>query len=161
MSERPIIKIDGTLSLGTPRVGPGELYRALPIKRSIVGSLFLFGFLLAFCTPYFSAGDFLRGPGDGLFGLVSALFILFWFMGWTLAVAVIATLFLGSLFGRETIASSAGVLTIKKEIFGCGFAVDYDTSRILNLRRVEPEQGSSSAWRGPHLAFDFDGKEWA
>ena len=158
MGNRSVINIDGDFSLRPPGVAPGTLVHELPYKRSIFGSLFLGGFLAAFISPYFLIGDIMGGPGGGLFALVTVMFSVFWMLGWSVAVSLIALLFLRSMFGRECLFITPGQLMVRMELFGAGFARTFRGDQIRELRRVEPDKTSPLSWRGPYLTFDHDGE---
>lgn len=153
MSDRSAINIDGKFSLRAPKLGRGERRRTLPFKRSIVGSLFIGGFLAAFSMPYFFFGDMMGGPEGSLFSVVTLLFTLFFMIGWSVGVGFIALLFLGSLFGREVLILAPGFLSLRMELFGMGLTRTFNRDEIQNLHRHEPEKNSPTAWRGPHLQF--------
>ena len=53
MSNQSLINIDGEFELRPPKIQKGEIFRALPFKRSVLGSLFMGGFFAAFCAPFF------------------------------------------------------------------------------------------------------------
>ncbi len=133
MSNRSVINIDGDFSLRPPDVAPGTLVHSLPYKRSIVGSLFLGGFLAAFISPFFFVGSIMGGPDGGLFALVTVMFSVFWMLGWSVAVSLIALLFLGSMFGRECLFITPGQLVVRMELFGAGFARTFRGDEIKDL----------------------------
>lgn len=147
-----------TFSFG-PRSEPVEcddVYEELPFKRSVFGTLIVGGMLALFCIPYFEIGDIVRGPGtDTLFGLVTMLFGAFWLTGWTVGVAFLAVVFLGSMFGRETVHVRPGHLILRKELFGLGIATGYPWQAVENLRKDAGDDKRRGEWRGPHLAFDY------
>ena len=159
MSNQSLINIDGEFELRPPKIQKGEIFRALPFKRSVLGSLFMGGFFAAFCAPFFFIGEMMgAGPDGSLFALVTLMFSLFWMMGWSVAVSLIGMLFLGTLFGRETIYLSPGQLILRRELFGAGFAMTFRGDRISNLRREEPDKASPKTWRGPHMCFENEGE---
>ncbi len=153
MHPRSLIKPDGEFSFRPPTIGPTDVEKILPLKRSVVGTLVIGGFLLAFCIPYFSIDGFTPASEDSLFSLVSMMFMGFWFMGWTLAVGVIGLLFLATMFARERLILSEGQLCLRFEMFGVGMSRRFDGDDIKNLERVEPARNSPSGWRGPHMQF--------
>ncbi len=158
MSNRSVINIDGDFSLRPPDVALGTLVHSLPYKRSIVGSLFLGGFLAAFISPFFFVGSIMGGPDGGLFALVTVMFSVFWMLGWSVAVSLIALLFLGSMFGRECLFITPGQLVIRMELFGAGFARTFRGDEIKDLQRIEPEKNAPLSWRGPYMTFDHEGE---
>ena len=158
MSNRSVINIDGDFSLRPPDVALGTRVHSLPYKRSIVGSLFLGGFLAAFISPFFFIGDIMGGPAGSLFALVTVMFSAFWMLGWLVAVSLIALLFLGSMFGRECLIITPGQLVLRMEILGAGFSRTFRGDQIRALQRIEPEAGSPLSWRGPYLTFEHEGK---
>ena len=160
MANKPIIKLDGKFSLGLPKIEPGDVFRILPFKRSYPVSIVLGVFLIGFSAPLFSVAEMMgMGPTDDLFTLVTTLFTVMWMMGWSVGVAVLALLFVGSLLGRESLHMKPGELTIRIELLGVGRARTFTGAKINDLCRVEPAAGAQAAWRGPHLVFDYAGEE--
>ncbi len=152
-----LMKLAGAFSLRPPAKQPGEIVRIYPYKRSLFVSVFLFCFLAAFCIPYFNIGVMSAGGDDSLFSLVFMLFGIFFLMGWSVGVLFIALLFLGTLLGRERVTLSPGRLVFRLEILGAGLSQAFDGDKIRDMRRVEPAAGSATSWRGPHLAFEYEG----
>ena len=142
----------------------GGIFFRLPYKRSPIFMLVSFGFLAAFCIPYFTAGDFLAGPeDDSLFSLVFMLFSLFWFLGWSTGVFVLLVVFLLVSFGTEVLQIRPGWVTIRIEVLRLGIGMEFRAEGIEKLRweplvpKVEG-QVSSHSWRGDHMAFDYGGE---
>ncbi len=157
MTNKSMINIDGKFSLRSPKRKHGDLIQIFPYKRSIVGTLSLGGMLAAFTAPFFSIDNLMfAGPPGELFSVVTFLFSAFWLLGWSFAVAMLAMLFLGSILGQEQLILSDRKLLLRLEIFGAGFTRSFDGGRIDNLRREDPEPGTSVAWRGPHMCFEYD-----
>jgi hypothetical protein len=155
MRPKSLIKLDGEFSFRPPAKGPSDVERILPLKRTVVGSLILGAFLFAFCLPYLSVGEFTDGSAADLFSLVSMMFMGFWLMGWSVAVGLIAVLFLATLFAQERLILCQGKLLLRFELFGVGMSRSFDGDDIKDLKRVEPEKNSAVAWRGPHMEFRF------
>lgn len=145
-----------------PRKEPvenGDVFEELPFKRSVLGTLIFGVFSLVFCIPYFTVGEIFGGPGtDSLFGLVMMLFGAFWLTGWTVGVVSLAVLFVGSMFGRETVHARPGYLIVRKELFGIGMGSEYAFEDVMDLRRDEGDRNKQYGWRGVHLAFDYGEK---
>jgi hypothetical protein len=94
-----------------------------------------------------------------LANLVSAVFLSAWLLGWSAGLAVIYGVLLLMLFGREVLRLRPGALEIRLEVAGFGLASVFDAARMRNLQPARPTPKSGTAWRGPHLAFDY-GAGW-
>lgn len=159
MSALQNLRANARFSLREPAVRAGDPFHLLPLTRSPLLTLFAGGFFIAFCVPLFGASGMLdTTPDDSLFTIVHTLFTLFWMLGWSVGVAFLALLFLASLFGRESVHAVPGTLTIKIGAFGAGIAVNYRTEAIESLRWEVPAEKSPYSWRGPHLAFEYEGR---
>lgn len=175
-SENPLTEFKARLKkLGpmAPRFSFGVRLRAgqsgvnffrLPFRRSPVFILIAFGFLAAFCIPYFTMGNFLAGPeDDSLFSLVFLLFSLFWLLGWSVGVLVLLAVFLLVIFGTEVVQIRPGWLTLRFEVLRVGIAMDFHAEGIDKLRWLpavveKTGEDSGHSWRGDHMAFDYSGE---
>lgn len=155
---KPMFRLEGKFSLRPPEAVSGELVDVFPYKRSILGSLFIFGFLCVFCTPYFTFGDFRLDDGS-LFSLIFTLFSILFLIGWSTGVAVLLVMFLGSILGQERITLSDGRLTVRLEILGLGLSQSFSGNKILDMQWFDPPPHSSVAWRGPHMVFFYEGRQ--
>lgn len=158
MAKQPLVTLVGSFSFRPPEPGPDDLVRIYPFKRSLAGSLVLLGFLGVFCIPYFDMNWFGGDMQADLFWLVINLFQIFFLMGWSVGVAFLALMFLGSVLGQERVIISPGQLTVRMEILGIGFSQDFPGDEISHLKRIEPVAGSSTAWRGPYMYFMYKGR---
>lgn len=136
---------------------PDTLRLVLPFRRNWLLIAIAGLFLAVFSVPLFGVlGQ--GGPQDGdLFALVFRLFHLFWALGWSVGVAIIALVFLGLLLGREVVVVRPEALLIRLELLGFGVGGDYQAAGITNLRPAQPDGAGGNSWRGPHLAFDYYG----
>lgn len=140
-----------------PRPAAGALRLVLPFRRNWL-LIAIVGVLLAiFAVPLFGV---LRqmGPRDGnLFSLVFTLFHLFWALGWSVGVGMIALVFLTLLLGREVVVVQPDLLLIRMELLGLGVGGEYQARGISNFRAAQPDVANGTGWRGEHLAFDYYG----
>jgi len=142
----------------------GSNFFKLPFRRSPVFILVSFGFLAAFCIPYFAMGDFLAEPGDdSLFSLVFMLFSLFWFLGWSVGVFVLLAMFLLVAFGTEILQIRPGWVTIRFEVLRLGLDMEFRAEGIESLRWEAASEAAGGkdtghSWRGDHVAFDYSGE---
>jgi hypothetical protein len=147
--------------------GPGEETYRLPFIRSPLIILISGIFLAVFCIPYFSVGGLMSGgEDDSLFGLVFTLFSLFWLLGWSTGVALLAGIFLLVTFGTEVLTIRPGWLSIRIEVLRLGLGAEFRAEGIGNLHwqardSSEAGQQAGNSWRGDHLAFDYGGENLA
>ncbi|MEZ5543570.1 MAG: DUF6498-containing protein, partial [Pseudomonadota bacterium] len=94
---------------------------------------------------------------DGLFNLTMALFTTAWLLGWSLGLAVLYGLLALLGFGREVVVLRPGSVEVRLGLPLLFVRFRLDPTRITNLHRRIPEPGAGTAWRGPHLAFDYAG----
>lgn len=131
----------------------------LPFRRSWPIIIVSGVFLSVFCIPYVVMGQQLQFGGiDDLSSLVSLLFTLFWLGGWSIGVVLLALVFLLTLLGRESLQIQPGSVTLRLELGVIGFGARYQAAAITNLQQEPAQTGSGHAWRGEHLAFDWNGK---
>jgi len=97
------------------------------------------------------------GRMDSLFELVSALFLSAWLLGWSIAPLILTTILIIMLFGREVVRAREGIMELGIGIPGLVVSTAYDVSHMRNLRLENPASDSGKSWRGPHMAFDYDG----
>ncbi len=136
-----------------------DLHLKMPFRRSWVAILISGAFLLGFSIPLYTTGASIVGESDGgLFSLIFVLFTLFWMLGWSTAVAILAIVFLVLAFGRETLRVSDNRLVFRIGLLGIGFGACYRSELIRNFRRESPDDKSGTSWRGEHLAFDYAGE---
>lgn len=140
-----------------PLQGAGTLRLVLPFRRNrlVIG---IVGVLLAvFAVPLFSVLGQMGPPDGDLFSLVFVLFHLFWGLGWSAGVGMIALVFLALLLGREVMVVRPESILIRLELLGFGVGGEYEARGISNFRPVQPDADAGTSWRGPHLAFDYYG----
>jgi len=141
----------------SPLQAAGTLRLVLPFRRNWL-LLVIVGILLAiFATPLVGIARQTGPPGGDLFALVFTLFRLFWGLGWSVGVAIIALIFLTLLLGREVVVVRPDSVLIRLEILGLGIGGEYAAGGISNLRPAPPDAENGTSWRGPHLAFDYYG----
>ncbi len=149
-----------SLAIG-PRFGRQSRYSAvLPFRRSPVAILVSGLFLVAFSFPLVGVvGQLFSDMDDSLFSLVAVLFTFFWGLGWSVAVVILASVFLLLSFGRETLEVTDSELILRIGIPGMGFGARYPGIYIRAFRQESPDESLGTGWRGDHLAFDFAGDE--
>lgn len=140
-----------------PRQPADGLRLVLPFRRNwlLIGIVAVF--LAIFAVPLFSVLGQIGPQDDDLFSLVFALFHLFWGLGWSVGVGLIALLFLALLLGREVLVVRPESMLIRLEVLGFGVGGEYSAMGISNLRIAPPDAASGTSWRGAHLAFDYYG----
>ncbi|NTV13013.1 MAG: hypothetical protein HGA96_03630 [Desulfobulbaceae bacterium] len=141
----------------SPLPAAGSIRLVLPFRRSwlLIGIVGIF--LAIFAAPLVGIIRQANPRGDNLFSLVATLFQLFWGLGWSVGVGVIALIFLALLLGREVVVIRADALLIRLELFGFGVGGEYAAQGIRNLRPAQPDAANGTSWRGAHLAFDYYG----
>lgn len=140
-----------------PRQATGSLRLVLPFRRSWL-LIFIVGVILAiFAVPLFGIFKQAGPPGDDLFALLFTLFQIFWALGWSVGVGMIALVFLTLLLGREVVVARPDSLLIRLEILGFGVGGEYAARGISNFRTAQPDAAKGTSWRGEHLAFDYYG----
>lgn len=146
------------LTLGPRFTAQADFSAIFPFKRSKIAIVVSGLFLIVFSFPLVGVvGQLIAESDDSLFSLVSFLFLLFWGLGWSVGVAVLALVFLVLCFGRETLEVRDSSLILRIGIPGAGFGATYPGSLIRNFRREQPDEDAGSGWRGEHLAFDLAG----
>ncbi|MBT8072012.1 MAG: hypothetical protein KJO80_16390 [Gammaproteobacteria bacterium] len=133
--------------------------KTLPFKRSWVGIAVLAAMAAAFMFPAvttFKQAMTEWGSLDSLFDLVAALFLSAWLLGWMIAPLIMTGILLLLLCGREVLQASPGRVEIFMGIPFVGISRRFDPARMRNLRLERPLRKSGTAWRGPHLLFDYD-----
>ncbi len=148
------------LSVGfaLPRTPPGGYRKVFALPRPLPVIAILAVVLIGLCVPLYGVSGMLDRPGgDGLFSLVSTLFVAFWMLGWGVGVAVVALALLCLLTAREVVLAWADGIRVRIEVLGFGIGGEYDARYVSGLRREQPERGGGTAWRGEHLSFDYHG----
>lgn len=132
--------------------------RRLAFRRAwlFIGVLLVFD--LIFLVPAISAfhqaaAEWARF--EDLFGLVSALFLSAWLLGWSIAPLLMTTALALMVFGRETLRVTPGTVELVVGLPGLGLRARYRLSAVRNLRLESPAKKSGKSWRGPHAAFDY------
>ncbi len=142
---------------------PGQRF-VLPFRRARVALLVIALMALVMTVPAVhtfrdAAGSW--GNLDGLFDLTSALFLTGWLLGWSMGLFILYGLFALLWLGRETLVLRPGAVEIRLGLPFLFLRVRLDPSRISELHHHVPQAGYGTAWRGPHLAFDYDGSHMA
>ena len=151
----PKIRFTTGLSLGRE-----ILHEVMPFRRSwtaiaivaVLATVFLIPAVTTFNTVSAEWGQM-----DTLFDLASTLFLSLWLLGWSVAPLFLTALLLLLLTGREVVAARPGFVKLSIGIPGLMAFVEYDVTRMRNLRRELAEKNSGNSWRGPHMAFDYEG----
>lgn len=153
-------------------------YSAFPFRRSLPAIVICGAMLAVFSVPLVGVGSSLTGGTDELFSFVGMAFSLFWLLGWSVGVLLIALAFLVLLLGRETLHVTRDALILRIGIPGIGLGVSYPKPLLRHFRQAQPnaesepenpadkESGRGSRrttrrgteWRGAHLQFDFAGQ---
>ncbi len=144
---------------GAMRPGKEERYsEVFPFRRSWPAIIIILVLDVVFLFPAIStfrqAMELWQQPGD-LFNLVAALFISFWLLGWSIAPILLTALLAALLFGRESVHAGPGYFEVCLGLPGFGIAMQYEPTRMRNLRLEHPEKKSGKSWRGPYLVFDY------
>lgn len=148
-----------SIAIDSGIIGNHDFFLQLPFRRSWIAILISAAFLAAFSIPLFSVGGSIAGESDGgLFSLVFVLFSLFWMLGWSVGVGILALVFVTVAFGRETLRIREDELILRIGIPGIGFGARYQAAAIRNFRRCSPDEITGTDWRGDHLAFDYAGE---
>ncbi len=132
----------------------------LPFRRSAVAILIVAVMAVIMSVP--AVGVFSDAAGawtrlDGLFDLTTALFLSGWLLGWSVGLFILYALVMILWFGRETLVLRPGCVEIRFGLPVLFIRFRLDPGCIHALRRHVPERGAGTSWRGPHLAFDYDG----
>lgn len=140
--------------------GHDEARIVLPFQRSTVAILIVAAMAIAMTIPAISvfgqaAADW--GRLDDLFDLVGALFSTGWLMGWSVGLVILYGLLAVLLFGSESLLLKPGRLEMRLGLPFLFLGVTLDPGKIKNLHHATPKPKSGKAWRGPHLAFDYEG----
>lgn len=153
MMQRLPRSITGEFSLRPP-AGESRSYR---LCRSWIVIAISGAFLACFSGPLFLIAAQTDFSGiDDLFSLVFLLFNLFWMLGWSVGVAMLAVVFLALLLGRERLIFAPGRLMVRLEILGIGFTRflnSTDLGEFTWLETLVPDSGT--AWRGPHATIGY------
>ena len=132
----------------------------LPFQRPTIAILIVAAMAIAMTIPAISvfgqaAAHWSRL--DDLFDLVGALFSSGWLLGWSVGLVILYGLLAILLFGCETLLLQPGRLEMRLGLPFLFLGVTLDPGKIKNLHHATPKAKSGKAWRGPHLAFDYEG----
>jgi hypothetical protein len=161
------------------RLGPGRdadaaWRREFPFKRPWPVIAILAVLDVVFLFPAIATARQIGGFGgmESLFDLVGVVFLSAWLLGWSLAPLALTAALLVLLFGREVVTARPGTFRLEIGLPVAGFYVDYDVTRMRNLRLVRQgdvaaeaaggkQKRSGHAWRGDYIAFDYGGESGA
>ena len=132
--------------------------RVLPFNRSwlAIGILAVFDIIFTIPAVLTLQNAIAQwGSFDDLFDLVIALFQTGWLLAWMTAPLIMTAVLAVMLFGREAVNVSLGEFELFFGLPGIGVLVQYDVTRMRNLRIEHPQNKSGKSWRGPHLCFDY------
>lgn len=138
---------------------PGQRI-VLPIRRPRAALLVIGLMALVMTVPaiqVFSDAARSWGELDGLFGLTVALFQSAWLLGWSIGLFILYCLLALLGLGRETLLLHPGAVEVRLGLPFLFLRTRLDPGRIRAPHHAIPEPGSGLAWRGPHLAFEYDG----
>jgi hypothetical protein len=103
----------------------------IPAKRNWFITLFIGAWLCGWLVGEIMAPtSFLLGARDA----GTRLFIVAWFVMWTIGGGFAIYIFLWSLVGRERVLVSSSLLTIKREVFGLGRLREYELAHVSDVR---------------------------
>jgi len=154
-----LARLGFSIGTGLLETTPGRRI-VLPFRRSGVAMLVIALLALVMSVPavrVFSDAAASWSRLDGLFDLTSALFLSGWLLGWSMGLFILYGLLALLWAGRETLVLRPGAVEIRLGLPLLFLRVRLEPARINALRHHVPEPGSGTAWRGPHLAFDYDG----
>jgi len=141
--------------------GVYRLRRVFPFRRSWIAILIIgaaaVGMAIPAVTSLQQAAQEWKSL-NSLFDLVGVVFLGGWALGWSIAPLILTLVFVVLLFGREVLRVRPGVVEILIGLPGIGLAFEYDAARMRNLRYETPPPKSGLSWRGPYVAFDYDGR---
>lgn len=82
---------------------------------------------------------------ENMFDLTSALFMIFWGIGWSAGVLVMLAILVVLLVAREIITVDSNGITLRIEVFGLGAEMLAPLNCISHLRYVDqyPQPGSN------------------
>lgn len=138
----------------------------IPARRNWVLVAFLSLWLCGWVAGETMAAGFLRETLSAEGALFASPFLLFWLLGWTVGGAVVISVLLWNLIGKEVVTLEHGVMTIAKRIGPLGLPKRYDLSHVRDARVAPPPVRSSrrhyrgSGWPGfgvalAGIAFDY------
>jgi len=140
--------------LRSPLSNDNGFIEVLPLQKSWPAIFFVSVFLIVFSMPLFLM-DFGLGEVDDLFDLTASLFSLFWAIGWSAGIAILALILVVMLCAREVLMVEPDSIRLRIELFNLGIDSINPLKYISDLRYVEKPIGKGSTWRGKHLAFDY------
>jgi len=140
--------------LRSPLSNDNSFIEVLPLQKSWPAIFFVSVFLIVFSMPLFLM-DFGLGEVDDLFDLTASLFSLFWAIGWSAGIAILALILVVMLCAREVLMVEPDSIRLRIELFNLGIDSINPLKYISDLRYVEKPIGKGSTWRGKHLAFDY------
>ncbi len=149
-ANRPGFKF-GFRSPITPDQGFTEV---LPFKKSWPAIFFISVFLFCFSMPLFFM-NFGFSKVDDLFDLTAFLFNLFWAIGWSAGIVILALILLAMLFAREVIVVEPERIRLRLELFKLGIETSNPLKHLSNLRYEESPTEKGTTWRGKHLLFNY------
>lgn len=138
--------------------GKDGLRKVMPFRRSWIAIVILAIMDVVFIIPavitiHQAAEEWSRL--DSLSDLVGALFLSAWLLGWSIGPLLMTGILALMLFGREVLKARPGTVEIFIGLPFAGITLQYDVSKIRNLRFERPPKKSSKSWRGSHLVFDY------
>ena len=134
------------------------LRRVLPFRRSWIAIVLLAIMDLIFIIPLVTTIQQAAeewNKFDSLIDLVGALFLSAWLLGWSIGPLLMTGILVLLLFGREVLKARPGTVEIFFGLPLVGVTLQYDVTRMRNLRIEHPPKKSSKSWRGSHFAFDY------
>jgi hypothetical protein len=137
---------------------PGDFLRTWGFRRSWIAIAILAVMDVVFIFPLFAAISQMHGEWnsfDSLFGLVGALFMTAWVIGWSTAPLIMTGVLLMMLFGRESMRVRRGTVELFLGLPFAGLVTRYEVGGMRNLRFEVPPKKSGKSWRGKHFVFDY------
>lgn len=149
-SYRPAFKF----GFRSPSAGNTVFIEEFPLNKSWPAIFFVAALLAVFSMPLFQM-DFGSGEMDDLFDLTTSLFSIFWVIGWSAGIGVMALILMAMIFAQEVLIVEPNTIRLRIELFNLGIESSSPLEYISDLRYVENTSQKGSTWRGKHLAFDY------
>lgn len=138
----------------SPSASNTVLIEEFPFNKSWPAIFFVPALLALFSMPLFLM-DFGSGEIDDLFDLTASLFSIFWAVGRSTGIGVMALILMAMIFAKEVLIVEPIAIRLRIELFSLGIESSSPLEYISNLRYVENAGEKGSTWRGKHLAFDY------
>ena len=134
------------------------IYIIIPSRKNIFLVLFLCGWFGFWSIP---ETDIIKDLVQGTQSKGFEIFPLFWLMAWTVMGAMVLSVIIGVMAGKEVITLSPSMIKIERKAYGVGLSKEYFLSEVRNFRTQmsgESMDYGLEAWGfgGGRLAFDYE-----